>query len=269
MSFKAWWDAAVAAIPESLPAIIGALLLVLVGLGVAKLFSIAGRALSQRVLDRLSTGPAFTSALETSGVREVVPKLIGLFFFWGVLALFGVAAVEVLGLPILTDLFGRLASYLPNIVAAAALIIGGLAVARFARGAAERAAVLMRLEQQAKVLAGFVNVLIITIAGVMAFEQLGLHGRVLELILAVTLGSVLAAAGLAFALGARTAVANIVAARYVAQLCHVGQEVRIDEIQGTVVELTSTAVIVESKEGRVIVPAARFHESSPLLLEAS
>ena len=269
MSFKDWLDAAIAAVPEPVPAVVGALLLVVVGWGVAKLFSVLGRALSQRALDRLSTEHAVTGALDASGVRQVAPRLIGMFFFWGVLALFGVAAVEVLGLPILTDLFGRLAAYLPNIVAATALIIGGLAAARLARGATARAAALMGLEQQANALAGFIHVLIITIAGVMAFEQLGLHGRVLELILAVTLGSVLAAAGLAFALGARTAVANIVAARYVTQLCHVGQEVRIDNVQGTVVAFTSTAVIIESKDGRVIVPAARFHENSPILLEES
>jgi hypothetical protein len=81
MSFNGWWDAAIAAIPESLPAMIGALLSVLVGFGTGKLFSVVGRALSQRVLDRLSTGPALTSALETSGVREIAPRLIGLFFF--------------------------------------------------------------------------------------------------------------------------------------------------------------------------------------------
>jgi uncharacterized protein YacL len=221
------------------------------------------------VLDRLTTGQALASALDTSGVRAVAPRLIGSLVFWIVLTLFGVAAVEILGLPILTNLLGRLAAYLPNIVAAAALVIGGLAAARLARGAAVRTAGLMGLEKQSEALAGVAHVLVITIAGLMALEQLGLHGRVLELILAVTLGSVLAAAGLAFALGARTAVANIVAARYVTQLCRLGQEVRIDDVQGTVVEFTSTAVIIESKEGRVIVPAARFHEGSPVLIEAS
>jgi uncharacterized protein YacL len=269
MFFNEWFDAVLAAVPEHVPAIVGALLLLVIGWAAAKFFSFLGRALSERVLDRLTTGRALASALDTSGVRAVAPRMIGSFVFWIVLVLFGVAAVEILGLPILTNLLGRLAAYLPNIVAAAALIVGGLAAARLARGAALRAAGLMRLEQQAEALAGFAHALVITIATVMALEQLGLHGRVLELILAVTLGSVLAAAGLAFALGARTAVANIVAARYVTQLCRLGQEVRIDEVQGTVVEITSTAVIIESKEGRVIVPAARFHEGSPVLIEAS
>jgi len=269
MFFKDWLEAAIGAVPEHVPAIAGAMVLLLIGWGVAKLSSILGRVLSQRLFDRLSTGKALASALDASGVRTVAPGLIGSLFFWIVLTLFAVAAVEVLGLPILTNLFGRLAAYLPNIVASAALVIGGLAAARFARGAAIRAAELMGLEQQAGALAGFTQALVITIAGVMALEQLGLHGRLLELILAITLGTVLGTAGLAFALGARTAVANIVAARYVTQVCNVGQEVRIDEVQGTVVELTSTAVIVESSEGRIIIPAARFHESSPVLLEAS
>jgi hypothetical protein len=272
MNFNGWLDtmgSALATVPAHLPAMFGALLLVAAGWLTAKLVSFLGRVLSERALRRLPPGQALTSALDVSGATAVAPKLIGSFAFWLTFILFGVAAVEVLGLPILTNLFGRLAAYLPNIVAAAALVIGGLAAARLARGAAVRAAGLMGLEQQSEALAGFVHVLVITIAGVMALEQLGLHGRVLELMLAVTLGSVLAAAGLAFALGARTAVANIVAARYVTQLCHVGQEVRIDEVQGTVVEFTSTAVIIESKEGRVIVPAARFHESTPVLIEAS
>ncbi len=80
------------------------------------------------------------------------------------MTLFGVAAVEILGLPILTDLLGRLAAYLPNLVAAAALVIGGLAVARLARSAVSKATIVMRLEQQAEALAGLSYALVITIA---------------------------------------------------------------------------------------------------------
>ena len=185
------------------------------------------------------------------------------------MAVFVVATVEIIGLPVLTDLFGRLAAYLPNIIAAAALIVGGLVAARLVRGSVFRAAALMRLEHQAESLAGLSQAVILAVASVMALEQLGLEGRVLELILAITVGSALAAVGLAFALGARTAVANIVAARYVSQLLRVGQQIRIDEIRGTVAQITSTAVVVDTDEGKVVVPAARFHDSCPVLIEGS
>lgn len=269
MSFKNWLDAVVTAVPEHAPAVLGALLLLVVGWGVAKILSIILRTLSERLFSRLAVGTAFSSALDASGARTIAPRVIASFVFWLTLVIFGMAAVEILGLPILTDLLGRLAAYLPNIVAAAALIIGGFAVARLARGAVSKATVMIRFEQQAEALAGLSYALVITIALVMALEQLGIQGRVLELILAVTVGSVLAAGGLAFALGAKSAVANIVAARYVTQLCRPGQEVRIDEIRGTVVELTSTAVVIETAEGKVIVPAARFHDGSPVLIGTS
>lgn len=269
MSFTNWLDVVLAEIPEHSPAIIGAVLLLVVGLGIAKVLSVVFRSLAERVLSRLTMGQALASAFDTSGARAIAPRVVGSFTFWITLILFGVAAVEILGLPILTDLLGRLAAYLPNLVAAAALVIGGLAVARLARSAVSKATIVMRLEQQAEALAGLSYALVITIAVVMALEQLGLQGRVLELILAVTVGSVLAAGGLAFALGARSAVANIIAARYVTQLCRPGQEIRIDDIRGTVVDLTSTAVVIETTEGRVIVPAARFHESSPVLIGTS
>lgn len=272
MSFNGLLDSfggALTAATAHLPVLVGALLLVAVGWVVAKIFAFFGRTLSERALNRLTGGQAVESALDASGARVVAPKLIGLFMFWIVLMLFLVAAVEILGLPILTDLFGKLATYAPNIIAATALVIGGLAAARLGRGMVARAATLMRLEHQSETLAGISQALIIAIAAVMALEQLGIQGRVLELVLAVTLGSVFAAAGLAFALGSRSAVANIVAARYVSQLCEVGQEIRIESIRGTIVQLTSTALVIETEEGQVVVPAARFHDSCPLLVRAS
>jgi small-conductance mechanosensitive channel len=101
---------------------------------------------------------------------------------------------------------------------------------------------------------------------VIALEQLGVNGRVLELTLAVTVGSTLAAAALAFGLGARASVANIIAARYVAQLYRVGQRVRIDGLEGTVAQLTPTSVVVQTDDGRAAVPASRFQEVSSVLV---
>jgi small-conductance mechanosensitive channel len=272
MNFNGWLDtmeSTLATVPAHLPAMFGALILVAAGWLTAKLASILGRVLSERALRRLPPGQALTSALDVSGATAVAPKLIGSFAFWLTFILFVVAAVEVLGLPILTELFSRLAAYLPNIIAAVALVAGGLIAGRLVRAPVARGAVLIRLESQADALSGVAYVLVLAISGVMALEQLGLQGDVLKMVLAVTLGSIFAAGGLAFALGARTAVANIVAARYVAQVFSVGQEIEIDGIRGSVAQLTSTAVIIQSKEGRVIVPAARFHESCPVLLKVS
>ncbi|MEX1310769.1 MAG: hypothetical protein AB1Z65_10150, partial [Candidatus Sulfomarinibacteraceae bacterium] len=82
----------------------------------------------------------------------------------------------------------------------------------------------------------------------------------------VTLGSVLAAAALAFGLGARSSVANLIAAKYVAQFCEIGQKIQLEDVEGTVVGLTRTAVILETEKGRIIMPAELFQETHTLLV---
>ena len=250
---------------EYFPTVAGALALLLLGWGIAWVLGRASRGVTDRLLARLGGGAEVGDAIESSGARAVGPKLVGGLVFWLVLMLFVAAAVEVLGLPIMTDLLGQVAAYFPNLLAAVIIVFVGLVGARIARAAVAKAAAAADVTH-ADTIANAVHAVVLVMALVIALEQLGVNGRVLELTLAVTVGSTLAAAALAFGLGARTSVANIIAARYVAQLYRVGQEIRIDGVEGTVVELTSTSVVVRTDEGRAAVPASRFQETSSVLV---
>jgi small-conductance mechanosensitive channel len=83
---------------------------------------------------------------------------------------------------------------------------------------------------------------------------------------AVIVGAGLAGAGLAFGLGARTAVSNIIASHYVSQAYRVGQTVRVGSVEGQIVQTTPTAVFIASPEGRVMVPANQFSETTSVLV---
>jgi small-conductance mechanosensitive channel len=72
---------------------------------------------------------------------------------------------------------------------------------------------------------------VVLIAVVVALEQVGIEAQVLIVIVAIVLGTTLAGAGLAFGLGARTAVSSIIASYYVAQAYRIGQLVRIGGIE--------------------------------------
>ena len=70
---------------------------------------------------------------------------------------------------------------------------------------------------------------------------------------------------LAFALGATRHVANLLAHRELSRIS-VGERIRVDELEGTVVEIHSTAVDIATKDGIATIPAARFAETSVLRL---
>jgi hypothetical protein len=267
-----WYSPLLEALRETLdrvmlhfPAVAGALLLLLIGWGVAWIFSRVVRGIAGRLLARLGRGAIVGDAIATSGAATVAPRLVGGFAFWLVLLLFAVAAVEVLGLSIVTDLLGQMTAWAPNVFAAAVIAFGGLVGARISRAAVARACETAGIAQSAAI-ANAVHAVVLVMVMVIAAEQLGIRGRVLELTLAVTIGATLAGAALAFGLGARASVANIIASRYVTEICRIGQTIRIDGVEGTVAQLTPTAVLVDTADGRVVVPAGRFHETCTLLL---
>jgi len=251
---------------DHLPTIGAAVLLVFTGWVLAVLSRRWSRRLSERLLDRLgATSSSIGRAVENSETRLNTPEIVARFVFWMVLLVFLAAAVETLGLPVMTDLLGRLVAYAPNFLVAVLMILGGLIAARIVRTAALRAAEAGAIAQ-ARGIATVAEILVIVLVVVIALEQLGVNGRVLELTVAITIGSALAAAALAFGLGARASVANLIAAHYVARTLTVGQDLMIDDIRGTVIQLTPTAVVLKTDQGRVVVPAQRFHDTGTVVL---
>jgi small-conductance mechanosensitive channel len=108
--------------------------------------------------------------------------------------------------------------------------------------------------------------LLVVLAALVSLEQIGVHGEMLVTLLTVVIGVGMAGAALAFGLGARTAVSNIVGAYYVAQTYRVGQTVRVGEFEGRIVRTTATTVVLDNKGGQVSVPARLFAEEASILI---
>ena len=91
--------------------------------------------------------------------------------------------------------------------------------------------------------------------------------------LLITLIAIVVAAGvgslsLAFALGSRGFVSNLIASHYLHQHFQPGQRARMGDVSGEILELTPVSVVLAAKEGRVFVPARVFAEQSTALLGA-
>ncbi|MEE4272960.1 MAG: mechanosensitive ion channel domain-containing protein [Thermoanaerobaculales bacterium] len=248
------------------PAVLVAAILLVLGWITSRLLALVIRRLTQNLMSRWEhRSPSLERAMEHSGADTAAPKIAGTFVFWLSFLIFAASAAEIAGLPIMTDVLARTSAFLPNILIAAVIVLFGLVSGRLAQGATT-VAVQAAGVPQGRTIGKLVHAVVLTAALVIALDQLGVNGHVLELTLVVTIGSALAAAALAFGLGARSSVANLVAARYAAQFCEIGQRIRIEQAEGTVVGLTATSVILETPEGRIVVPASRFQERSAVLV---
>lgn len=255
-----------------LPDIAVAAALLLAGWIVGRLL----RALTTRLLtawnDRLAAGVGrlFGSRDLESSVRRgtadrVFARAVGSFVFWATFLFFATAATEALGLSVVSALLSGLTSYLPQLLAGAVIVLFGALLGGVVRGAATAAASRAGVPNAA-VIGRLAQVVVVTLSTIVAFDQLGLDVTFLIVVIAVVAGALLGGAALAFGLGARTSVSNILGAHYVMRTYRVGQRVRIGEVEGQIAEITPTGVLVRTGDGRVLIPAKDFNEQVSVLL---
>jgi small-conductance mechanosensitive channel len=252
------------AVTTYFPNIVGAVLLLGVGWISARIVRHSVTRLIAR-LNRLITGRAVGREMKTSGVDRMTSDIVGAVLFWAVLLFFVAAAMEALGLSVVTSALGRLAGYLPTVLAAALVLLAGLVVGNLSQSVVSKTASsagLVYAEMLGR--AGKVAVLLLT--GVVALDQVGVDSTLLILVFSIVIGMVLGGLALAFALGARTMVSNIIASHYLSQACRVGQNIRVGKNQGRIEEIGPSHVILEAVEGRILVPAKEFTETTSIVL---
>lgn len=251
---------------EFLPNIIAAVALILIGWIVAWLLRVASVRICRFALDRLKRTRFFEAKLRESVTFESLPALLGSFVFWITLLFFVAAGIEALGLPAISKVLSSATTYLPRVLLAVVIVFGGFVLGDLARGWLV-GALARTTPGFAGLIARSAQVIIVVVGIMVAIDHLGIDSTVVVIIAAICVGSAFGAGALAFGLGAGGTVSNIIAAHYVQKAYRIGNTVRIGDLQGTIREISRTAVVLETPEGRVQVPARRFNEEVSVLIQ--
>lgn len=246
------------------PRLVGAAALLAVGWLLAILTRILASRLTQAV-GRMVPGGILRRGLPPPTIARQVSDLVGLIVFWGVLLFFVAAAADTLGLPVLSTSLAGIGYYLPRLLGALLILVLGLVVGNLAREGVAAAASAAGAPFAAAV-GQTARAAIMTAAALIAVAELGVDITLLTAIISVTLLAVLGAFAVAFGLGARTVMSNIIGAHYLRQTFEVGHHVRVGAIEGTISGITATAVLVRVPEGEVVIPANQFSETTATLV---
>lgn len=248
----------------ALPDVLGAVALFVVGLALARLL----RALMNRLLsnpDRLIPTRKAARSLRPAWIDPSAIRMISGLVYWIIVFLFLTAATEMLGLPVVTTWLSGIANYLPRILTAVLIGVAGFVGANLLRDGITRAAASIGLVY-AEMLGKLARLLVILLSVLIAVDLVGLDISLLINLIYILMGALLLGAALAFGLGSRRIVANILASYYVQKTYEVGQVVRVGSVEGRIVQITPTALILQTADERVLMPAERFNETSSALL---
>ena len=168
--------------------------------------------------------------------RSVYSNIIERITFWAILLFFFAAASNLLGLKIFSGLLKESLHYLPNLVTGIFIISFGFFIGNLVKTALLSADKSIS-EDSSLPIAQIVQFLIIFSAIIIGTEQIGLNVQLLSNLLMLALGVLLAGGALAFGLGAKTLVANIIGSQYIRKHCRLGETITLCIIKGSILEI--------------------------------
>lgn len=234
------------------PALLGAVLLVLAGFVLARLLdSLFSRLLARFGLDRLMADTGLPGLLARGGFHISISGLVGKIIYWFVLLIFLITAAELLELQRVSAILDLFALYLPKVFGAGLVLIAGTLLAQLAgrlvRGAADGVG-LDHAGSLGRVAQGLVIIISISVA----IGQLEVKTDLLNLVIGIVLTSVGLALALAFGLGSREIVSQLIAGIYLRELYEVGQQVKVGELEGSIEEIGTVKTILLTDDDELV-----------------
>ena len=192
------------------PALLGALAILLIGYVIAKVVGgLVSRVANRAGLDRaLHGGPG---GGYISRVTSRPSHVVGTFVFWAIFLGAVSLAATALGIEALTAFVGAVWAFLPNVIAALAIF---LVAGALAAGVATLASRVMGDTGLGKVVATAAPILIMTIATFMILDQLKIAEDIVVITYAALLGAIALGSALAFGLGGRDVAARMLEGAY-------------------------------------------------------
>ncbi len=192
----------------ALPALIGALLILVIGYIIAKVL--------QGITTRVLKSAGFEGWMEKGGVKQFFDRsqttqtplsILGKLVFWLVFFIAISMAVDTLGITAISDVLAQFIAYIPQLIAAVLILVLATLLANFVAG-------IVRGATGSSIAGSVAQYGIIVFAVFAALTQMGIAEELIAPTFLILLGSVALAAALAFGLGGQSVAQRLVEQGY-------------------------------------------------------
>lgn len=261
--FTQWLNDGVVWLWETL--IIGlifAIVILIIGYIVAKIVKwVLVKSMKRARVDDLFRDTGLIESLRSVGFTGV-PELLGLLIFWFIFLIFVALALERLEFEQVAELASLVFLYLPRVIGAALIILGGLWLGTWASTRIKEPAEEADLPVTSDTLGSIVKWLVVFIAVVLALGLLGVDTTILVTTFVILIGAIGLAVAISFGLGGRETAKNVSAYAAVEKAVRIGDDVTIGEHSGTVLLIGRYATVLKNSKGdRVTIPNSIVQDS--------
>jgi small-conductance mechanosensitive channel len=251
-----------------LPRLVGAIVLLIIGLLVAKLIGvILRRALEAADVDETSARLGVDGHLSRAGLPASLSRVIGAAVRIALSLVVIFAALSLLGLQFLSESLNAAVLAIPKVLIAAALVLIGLVLGGIARQRVERLTFQLDLPVS---LGQVAQILVVSIFAITAAAQIAVSTAILLVLVAIVLAGAMSMLAIAFGLGGQGVARELSAGRHARGVFAVGDEISVAGVRGTVLAVETMATVLRTAEAeKVRVPNRLLVEELVTVHESS
>lgn len=238
------------------PRIIGAVLLIVVGIISAKIASY----LFIKLLNKFRLIYSKNKEGISTALPKILSEIISKATFWLILLFFIAAAANLLEWELFSRLINTIVSYLPNLFTGLIIIITGYWISNIAKSTFITTASHMHMKN-VYFLGSVIYYITLFATVVIGIEQIGINIQYISIITAIVLASLLISFTFSFTLGSKSLVSNMIGSRFAKKICKIGSKIKINDVDGVLIEITQTSLVIEVDDERVIVPAKYIQDN--------
>lgn len=252
----------------AVPAILGAILILILGWLIAKLFqSITRQVLKLLKINQLAEKIKATDMLAKANIQSTPVDLIAKFVYWLLLLLVVITASDTLGWSTVSNEISKLVEYLPSLVAAILFFIVGLYVASFVRDVIRGTTSSLGISVGIT-LSNVVYYILLVLISLTALDQAGIDTQILHSNSLLILGTILVTAAISYGLASKDMLANILGSYVGKRSFKVGQIIEMEGVKGKILEINSVNLVIQTGENiKVVIPTNKLMTSQVSILE--
>lgn len=242
-----------------LPTIMGALMVLLLGWILSKIIrfvlkKILRFAKIERISDKVNEAKIFGDGV----VGINIEKIILAFVKWTIMLISIIVAADIAELTVISTEIANLLRYLPVLFSAMVIFVIGLYASNLIKKMLVGVFESMRMGGS-KIVSSIVFYVLIIFVTITALNHAGINTEIITTNFTLVLGAFLLAFALAFGLGSREVVANLLKTFYARKNYAVGDKIKMKDIEGTIKAIDSISVTIKTIDSQnMVIPISEL-----------
>ncbi|WP_080058872.1 mechanosensitive ion channel family protein [Spirosoma aerolatum] len=239
---------------EFVPRLLGAIVILLIGIGFARLVAmIVRRVLGKVGFDKIGNRLNEISIIKQLKTEIKLSEIIAKVLYYFILLVFIKASTEKLGVGAITEMVASLINFIPKLIAAAIMLQVGVLIADALRAAVINVCQSFNIAS-GRLLSMIVFIFFLIVTVISALGQAGINTELLESSFNLIIGGVIFAFAIGYGIASRDLMANIISSFYTKNKYKEGQVIQIDDAKGEIIKVDTLSLTLRTGQTTTVIP---------------